>query len=59
LIGLLLLFQINEGWEVKVRARENGRNKTVLTGADIVTIITAFYIKEQIVINSHRRNGCN
>jgi hypothetical protein len=34
--------------------RENGCDKTVLAGADTVTVITVFYIKEQIVINSHR-----
>jgi hypothetical protein len=27
--------------------------ETGLVDADIVTVITAFYIKEQIVINSH------
>jgi hypothetical protein len=30
------------------------RDKTVLAGADTVTVINIFYIKEQIVINSHR-----
>jgi hypothetical protein len=35
---------------------ENGRNKTVLAGADTVTAITVFFIKEQIVINSYRDN---
>jgi hypothetical protein len=39
---------------MKVRDRENGRDKTILPGADIIAIITIFYIKEQIVMNSHR-----
>jgi hypothetical protein len=59
LLLLLLLFHINEGWEIKVRARENSRDKTVLAGADTVTIITVFYTKEQIVINSYHRNDRN
>jgi hypothetical protein len=39
-----------------VRDCENGRNKTVFAGADTITVITVFFIKEQIVINSYRDN---
>jgi hypothetical protein len=39
--------------KLKVRDGKNGRDKIVLASADTVTVITVFYIKEQIAINSH------
>jgi hypothetical protein len=37
--------------KIKVRDGKNGCDKIVLASADTVTVITVFYIKEQIAIN--------
>jgi hypothetical protein len=37
-----------------VRDGENGRDKTIFASFDTITVITVFYIKEQIVINDNR-----